>query len=257
MIKANYHTHTWRCNHAIGTEEQYISQAIQQGMEILGFSDHTPHIFPNGYESRIRMQPSQLAGYTDCLLALRDKYKNDIELHIGLEAEYYPACFSDTIAFLRDHPIEYLILGQHFVENEPDGRYSGSLTTDVDFLKQYCAQSMDAMQTGLFTYFAHPDLIHFVGSHVDYQKYMVELLRETASCGMCAEVNLLGFREGRHYPSALFLEAAAEANCPVILGCDAHTPEGLADTEAEAKLRKMISQFGLTVWDSIPLRPIR
>ena len=34
---ANYHTHTPRCNHAVGSEEEYIQQALNAGMKILGF----------------------------------------------------------------------------------------------------------------------------------------------------------------------------------------------------------------------------
>jgi len=43
---ANYHTHTPRCNHATGEERAYVEQAIKKGLKILGFSDHTPYIFP-------------------------------------------------------------------------------------------------------------------------------------------------------------------------------------------------------------------
>ena len=38
---ANYHTHTWRCHHADGTEREYVENAIAAGIKILGFSDHT------------------------------------------------------------------------------------------------------------------------------------------------------------------------------------------------------------------------
>ena len=38
---ANYHTHTTRCQHARGTEEEYVLQAIDTGFEILGFADHS------------------------------------------------------------------------------------------------------------------------------------------------------------------------------------------------------------------------
>ena len=62
-MKANYHTHTWRCNHAVGTEEGYVLAAIRAGMEILGFSDHTPYLFPGDYYSNFRMRPEQLPDY--------------------------------------------------------------------------------------------------------------------------------------------------------------------------------------------------
>ena len=51
----NYHTHTTRCHHAEGTDEEYIEVAIKAGMTHLGFSDHLPFMFPDGYESFYRV----------------------------------------------------------------------------------------------------------------------------------------------------------------------------------------------------------
>lgn len=42
MNKNNYHTHTTRCFHAIGKDEEYVKAAIQANIKELGFSDHTP-----------------------------------------------------------------------------------------------------------------------------------------------------------------------------------------------------------------------
>ena len=36
----DYHTHTYRCGHAIGTMNQYIEAAIAKGIEEIGLSDH-------------------------------------------------------------------------------------------------------------------------------------------------------------------------------------------------------------------------
>ena len=59
---ANYHTHTWRCLHAAGTEREYVENAIKGGYKILGFSDHTPMPYPGGYVSNVKMRPDQLEG---------------------------------------------------------------------------------------------------------------------------------------------------------------------------------------------------
>ena len=40
MIQTNWHTHTSRCGHAVGTDEEYVQAAIQGGLKTLGFSDH-------------------------------------------------------------------------------------------------------------------------------------------------------------------------------------------------------------------------
>ena len=53
---ANYHTHTPRCNHAVGTEREYVENALEAGLQILGFSDHSPYIFPGDYYSGFRMR---------------------------------------------------------------------------------------------------------------------------------------------------------------------------------------------------------
>ena len=60
---ANYHTHTWRCRHADGTEREYVERAIEGGLKILGFSDHSPYPFPDGYDSGMRMRLDQVEGY--------------------------------------------------------------------------------------------------------------------------------------------------------------------------------------------------
>ena len=39
--KVNYHTHTKRCKHAGGSDEEYIESAIKSGFQELGFADHT------------------------------------------------------------------------------------------------------------------------------------------------------------------------------------------------------------------------
>ena len=70
---ANYHTHTWRCRHADGTEREYVERAIEGGLKILGFSDHSPYPFPDGYDSGMRMRLDQVEGYVDTVLALNKK----------------------------------------------------------------------------------------------------------------------------------------------------------------------------------------
>ncbi|MBR1458649.1 MAG: histidinol phosphate phosphatase, partial [Oscillospiraceae bacterium] len=57
---ANYHTHTSRCKHASGEDRQYVENAIRNGMQVLGFSDHCPWVYPDGFVSGTRMMPSEL-----------------------------------------------------------------------------------------------------------------------------------------------------------------------------------------------------
>lgn len=253
---ANYHTHTWRCNHAIGDEESYVKAALEQGLSILGFSDHTPYWFPKGYKSNIRMTLEQLPEYCAIVHSLRKKYQGQIEIPLGLELEYYPHCLPHLLPILRDHGIEYLLLGQHFLGDEDGQPYCGRATEDVAVLEGYCCQAMDAMQTGLFTYFAHPDLIHFLGDDRIYRSQIRRLCQEAKSCNLPLEINMLGIWSGRNYPDSRFWELAAEEGCSVIIGCDAHAPEHLQRRDAEEKALALVHQYNLNLLETVPLRKI-
>ena len=67
-----------------------MSHAIAHGMKELGFSDHCPWVFDDGYISRIRMTPKEVEGYFRSLTDLRQEYASDIKIYIGFEAEYIP-----------------------------------------------------------------------------------------------------------------------------------------------------------------------
>ena len=51
MNKNNYHTHTTRCMHAIGQDEEYVQAAIKAGIKKLGFSDHTPWHYDSSFKA--------------------------------------------------------------------------------------------------------------------------------------------------------------------------------------------------------------
>ena len=242
---ANYHTHTPRCRHATGSERQYVENALKAGLQVLGFSDHSPQIFPGGYYSTSRMYPEQLEDYVQTVLALRKEYEGRIEIPLGLELEYYPALLPNLMPILRDQPMDYLLLGQHFVGNEYDDHYTGYPTEEKRLLEKYCDQTIEAMQTGLFAYFAHPDLVNFRGDTATYVRQVRRICREAKSCGIPLEYNLLGLSEGKHYPNIRFWEVAAEEGCDVILGRDAHRPDALLDETYPKMAMETLRKLGL------------
>ena len=261
-MRANYHTHTPRCGHADGSEREYIEQAILAGYTELGFSDHAPWRFDGIYRSRIRMAPDRLADYCAVLQALQKEYVDRIRIRIGLECEYYPRFFREQISFLRDYPISYLILGQHALYNELDGPWTGRPTAEEADLVQYCSQTAAALETGLFTYFAHPDIFNFVGDSAVYDRHMRDLCRRARNLQIPLEINLLGMQEGKQYPNPVFWQIAAEEGCTAILGADAHSPEGVRNDEFEARARELADRCGIPVLERLeegqfrPLHPL-
>ena len=79
--------------------QEYVDAALSAGLKILGFSDHTPYFFPGDYYSTFRMHPEELPGYVSTVNALRDRYAGRLEIHVGVEAEYYPKYFDRLVDF--------------------------------------------------------------------------------------------------------------------------------------------------------------
>ena len=242
---ANYHTHTHRCNHAIGREEDYVKEALKAGLKILGWADHTPYLFTGGYYSHFRMRPIQLPGYVKTIQELREKYAGKIEMPIGLETEYYPKHFPELMEFLRDHPIDYLILGQHFVDSEPGKLYNGGASADEDRLHLYVDRVIEAMEKGVYSYVAHPDIINFTGDEGLYRKEIARLCRASLETETPLEINLLGIRELRHYPNPIFWEEAGALGCHVIFGSDSHSPRTVKDIASAEVAKEMVKKYGL------------
>lgn len=253
---ANYHTHTTRCNHAVGTEIEYIECAIEGKFKLLGFSDHAPQVYPGDYVSGIRMLPQDLPDYVHTLQALKSQFADKLDIHIGLEAEYYPALFHDLRSLARDNGIEYMIMGQHWCGNEIGQNHLCQPTADAAVLKQYCHQVLEGLQSGAFSYLAHPDVVRFNGSEQVYKEQMRSFCKELKACDIPLEWNLLGMRTNRHYPNMVFWEIAAQENCSVVLGVDAHSPQALLDVEMQEKAESILLNLGLTPLENVTLHRV-
>lgn len=257
-LTANYHSHTMRCKHATGTEREYVEHAIDAGLKILGFSDHAPHPFKKlpVYISPIRMTMSALPDYCKTVLDLKEEYKDDIEIHAGLELEYWPSDFEELRRIYSDCGIEYVILGPHFIGEEPFGKYTGRKMTKAKLLKAYVDQSIEALSTGCFTYMAHPDIINFIGNEQIYESEMRRLCTAALQYDIPLEINLLGLKSGRQYPCERFFNIASETGNKVILGLDAHSPEAYDDAALVAEGYAFAKNCGITPIDTVPLAKI-
>lgn len=246
-MEANYHTHTWRCKHARGTEREYVEKAIEAGFRVLGFSDHSPYPFPNDYCSGFRMSCSEAEGYFRTVSDLKREYREDITIHIGVEAEYYPLYFENLLRFLEQYPCEYMIMGQHFLYNEIDRMSVAAVTPTKaeEVLRHYAEQTAEGLGTGKFLYFAHPDICHYEGSMETYRKYSRHICEAALKFDIPLELNLLGVEDHRHYPNENFWQIAGEVGNRVIIGCDAHSPEAVYVPAAVEEAMRMVKKYGL------------
>lgn len=289
MTKTNFHTHTYRCGHARGSEEEMVKRAIDQGISILGFSDHIPlphyrtHLFkalphtlssPHAFLSccktiltngpSMRMPYSSRKEHQESVMTLKNKYHDHITIYQGYEAEYFPE-YLDYYQSLLDHQeIDYLILGQHFHQYSIHNRYYGGIHITDDMIIQYKEDVMRAIKSHLFSYIAHPDL--FMVGKIEFDDLCQNVAYEICQCAkehhIPLEINAGGMRKGRRkvqdemlypYPNDHFFEIASRVGNEVVFGIDAHQPEDLND-QIYDELNRFAQKLNLNVIETFEMR---
>ena len=242
----NYHTHTFRCHHASGTPEEYILRAITGGIKRMGFSDHIPLRFSDGFESKFRVCVDEGKAYCQEIKALAEKYRDQIEIKVGFEMEYYPALFDEMLKNALEYGAEYLILGQHFYAPENlGGQHTTKADENAEHLQEYVATVIEGMEKGVFTYIAHPDVFNFIGDAELYRRQMRKLCIAARERNVPLEINFLGIRQGRGYPDPVFWQIAGEEKAPVTFGFDAHEAESAFDAVSLEKAEEMVKKYNL------------
>ncbi len=256
-FRHNYHTHTYLCHHASGTIRDYVEAAVSGGMETLGFSCHAPYPFGERFHSWYRMTPEEMKIYVSEILRLKEEFAGKIDIKLGYEAEYYPALFNELLAEIKKYPCDYIILGQHFYNNEYDGNYAGSRVDDIRSVKAYARILCEGMKTGLYTYVAHPDLNSYTGDVEEYVDAMSRVFEVSLETDTPLEINLLGIRGGRSYPKDEFWRRAGQYGVKVVLGSDAHDADCLKGDEDFKKALEMVDKYGLNYVEKVNLRKIK
>ena len=234
----DYHTHHVRCGHASGNLEEYVQRGVEIGLQQLGLSDHMPllHVDPATYYSGMAMPMDELPRYVEECLYLKDKYKEQIDIRLGLEGDYIEGYEREIEAIVNAYPWDYVIGSVHFLGewDISDSRqlhgWEGKRAADV--YRQYYDAVQKAAKTGFYSYIGHLDVIKRFGYKPEED--MAEVERETvdviADCGLAIELNASGLRMPceEMFPSRRILAYCLERGVPLTVGSDAHQPAKLA-----------------------------
>lgn len=257
-MKRNYHTHTIRCNHAIGEDEEYVVAAISGGYKVLGFSDHSPWKYKSDFVGRIRMPLSKFDDYYQSITTLKEKYKEQIEIKIGLECEYFPQYMNWLKNFKEEKKLDYIILGNHFYKDDEYGVYYGRACRDDEMLTNYVNDCIEGMKTGLYAYLAHPDLFMRGRDYFDKhaKKESIRLLEACKKMGVVIEYNLEGmktvYRWGKvSYPCPEFWELASKIGNKAIIGIDAHDPKSLEKDGEFERAKEVLKSLNIEIVEDI------
>ena len=252
----NYHTHTFRCGHAIGKVEEYVEHAVANGFKYLGFSDHV--FLKQVHQPGMRGEYFELNDYLKEIDEAQEKYKGKIKLYKGFECEYDPKFVDEYKELLKK--VDYLILGQHcYFDDDFSWHWYTKETDNYDMRYKYCFDLIEGMKSGLFKYVCHPDL--FMQGLTEYDPRIQDICNKICEASLeydiPLEINLQGWiKYGRDlglnkknfnaipYPNEIFWKTAGSYQCKVVIGVDAHNPLDFDKSSYDLAL-KFIDDFAL------------
>ena len=120
----NFNLHTHTCfSDGSSDPEDYIKEAIHQGFDTLGFSDHSPVPFENNFAIR----EEEVENYIQAILQLKNTYSfmsaaPGINILLALEVDYIPGVTLPINHYRKNNPFDYFIGSVHLVKKEGSGK---------------------------------------------------------------------------------------------------------------------------------------
>lgn len=257
-MKFDLHTHHYRCGHAAGAIDDYIRAAIEAGFAAIGISDHSPYFAheEDHYQPGIAMAKSEFAAYIAEVLRLKEKYRDRIEVLLGVESDFFPEEIALYRSTYEPFPFDYIIGSVHqtrgvsiFNRNRWKNKPEAEQTADKKDYYELIRQSAD---TGLFQVLGHIDAMKgYYPPFADIAGAEAEIdaaLRAVADNDIALEINTSGKTKdcGGWYPSDALLERALHFGADVTFGSDAHVPARVGDEWDD--VRDRLREIGFTRW---------
>jgi histidinol-phosphatase (PHP family) len=232
-MRTDYHTHTPLCGHAAGAPREYVLAAQKAGLGEIGFSDHNP--MPTQFDDW-RMAPGQLPEYLGMIDEARREFPH-YPIRLGLECDFIPGYEGHIRHLAAQAEWDYLIGSVHYVTPDWDidnpkhlKRWTEQPVEEI--WQAYFAAYTRMVQSGLFDFLAHPDLVKKFGHRPagDLRRFYREMLDAAAEAGSVLEVSTAGLRKDvkEIYPGRDFLEEAHRRHIPIVINSDAHAPAEVA-----------------------------
>lgn len=232
------HIHTSLCHHAQGTMEEYVRSAIERGLKKLIFLEHLEAEIK--YFETTWLTDEDFDLYFQEGRRLREKYKDKIEVGLGVEVGYNPEQVNQIHDRLAMHQWDRIAVSYHFLR-------SGDRHLNLVSSKQANIMALDKLgvEKVITAYFkdlrkavlelpgnvlCHFDAVLRHHPHLQslngYDYLIDELLDAVAQKNMAVEVNTSGYKiRNEPFPSLPLLRKVTRRGIPLVAGSDAHLPQ--------------------------------
>ena len=238
MIATDLHTHT-RYSDGENTPEEMIQAAIRLDMDCIGFSDHSYTPFDEGY----CMSPEATKAYKEEISELRQKYRDQIRVCLGVEQDYYSPEGVSGYEYVIGS-VHYIKLGGLYVSVD-DGKETFIKNVEdyfggdyIAFSELYYATVADVVRQTHADIIGHFDLVSkYNGDNelfneqdpryvLSWQKAVDELIHTEKPF----EINTSQIAKGRKdhpYPSPDIIEYIQKKSGHFVLSSDSHSTRTL------------------------------
>lgn len=248
MHLTNLHTHTFYCDGSNSPEEMILS-AIGNGFNSLGISTHGPSIKETDWNIKF----SKIEEYIKEVNLLKDKYKDEIKIYLGMELDYIPGVgFTDLCLSLMER-LNYYIGSVHYLGTFKNGTrwtvdynldellkgieesFYGSSRKAVEAYYLFISEMAAKYQPPIIGHLDlfkknNKDNILFDEREEWYIKSVEGCLDVIKNTSSVIEVNTGGLARkylNQQYPSDLILKMIKDRNIPIMVNSDAHTRDGI------------------------------
>lgn len=233
MNLQNLHTHTTFCDGS-DTPEELVKTALEKGFDSVGFSEHS-YMWASDFSIKIGDKTKE---YKEEINFLKQKYKDVIDIFLGLEVEmyskvdlegfdyligsvHYLMCDGDCVTFDRDINSAKNIINKYF---------GGS---GIKFAKAYYQTLSSLYKYGNFDIIGHFDLITkykdmetlFDISSKEYINAAIEAMEALKGKIPIFEVNTGAIARGYRktpYPSMNIIKELKQLGFGVVITSDCH-----------------------------------
>lgn len=260
----DFHIHTCMSADSEADIDKVIQHAIWLGMTHLCITDHHDIDYKDGDLIFLLDAPQ----YYQTLLKYREKYKNKINLLIGIEMGFQPHIKKEVDEFLSSIPLDFVIGSSHVI-NGVDPYYEAiwkkySVEQVMQMYFEDIAANLEVHNN--FDVYGHLDYAIQYAKEKDkeysYSKYkdiINNILRKIIKMGKGIEVNSSGLRKGLRstLPCFEIIEQYYKMGGKIItVGSDAHTPK---DVGADfAKVKELLLKAGFQYYNIfIERKPVK
>lgn len=239
-ITVDGHVHTYLCNHAVGSMEEYVQAALERGLRKIIFLEHMEAGID--YIEQTWLTDGDFDLYFKEGEKLRDVYEGRIEIGLGVEVGYNPSHSTTLVNRLADYKWDRIGVSCHFYKPLGYRHHLNLLSRKKANTAPMTALGTEKLLTAYFEtlleavvvlpgdVLCHLDAaLRFVPQLTYTEEHLQQIekiLNTVKQKNMALEVNTSGIDIRRSvFPAEPILMMAKEKDITLVAGSDAHRPE--------------------------------